>query len=125
MKRFLIIAAAAIGLAACSERSAVEPEEARSQGLRKPGREERTASSVRVTGPFNEKGWSVMGLATSHGQVTVNGQIVYRINCKPAPATCFLVDDDGSGVTIWPAGGIVTQQDIDNSTASLLNYSSM
>ncbi len=123
MKRFLIIAAAAIGLAACSERSAVEPEEAQIQSLHKPGREERIAAPVRVKGPFVQRGLSAPGLAESHGQVTDGGVTVYRINCRWAPATCFRVDDDGSGATIWPTGGIVTQQGIDNSTPSLLNYS--
>lgn len=125
MKRFLAIAAAALGIVACSQTGGVEPVEARIQEVTKPGLEERIAAPIRVTGPFSEVGMTAPGIAVSHGRVLENGVVVYKINCRNAPARCFLVDDDGGGATVWPIRGVATQQDIDNSTPAWLHYTVM
>ena len=125
MKRFLAIAAASLCIAACSQTGGVEPLEAQTQDVTTPGKEERIAAPIRVPGPFTKGGDTAPGFAVSHGRVLDNGEVVYRINCRNAPARCFLVDDDGGGMTIWPIRGAVTQRDIENSTPSTLYYSEM
>ena len=105
MKRFLMICAAAVGLAACSQTGGVEPVEPAATHLGKKGSEARIARRLRAAD--GTKWVSSTGRTFENGRVVAQTEVQggVRIECVYKPLTrCWSISPDGDVLDINDGG---------------------
>ncbi|MBU3680059.1 MAG: hypothetical protein FGM32_10720 [Candidatus Kapabacteria bacterium] len=105
MKRFLLIAAAAVSLAACSQTGVVEPVEPTAANGGKKGSEAKIARRIRAGD--GEKWVSSTGRTFENGRVVAQAEVPggFRVDCKYVPLTrCWSISPDGTVLDINDGG---------------------